>query len=83
MKVQLKEKEKLIYNMQYRTARAKQKTRQDSGNRRVIRNVNGNIEQDEGIIKVSWREYFEELLNTENERGNYQKQEEESETRKE
>lgn len=59
-----KEGEKSIY----RIAKSRHRTRQDLGQIGVVKDVNGNILQEEAKIKARWREYFQQLLNVENKR---------------
>ena len=60
-----REREKKIYKI----ARAGQIRRQDLGKIGMIKDRNGRILQDEEQIKNRWKEYFNILLNVENERG--------------
>ena len=53
----------------YKIATARQMKRQDFGKIGVIKDRNGRILQDEEQIKNRWKEYFDTLLNVENERG--------------
>ena len=64
-KLETTEGEKIIY----RVAEARRKERQDVGELGVIKDENGNIIIDEENIKKRWKNYFSQLLNTENECG--------------
>ena len=57
----------------YKIARAGQMKRQDLGKIGMIKDRNGRILQDEEQIKNRWKEYFNTLLNVENERGELEK----------
>ncbi|XP_066940979.1 uncharacterized protein [Macrobrachium rosenbergii] len=57
------EGEKIIY----RIAEARRKDSQDVGELGIIKDENGNILIEEEEVKRRWKEYFSQLLNTENE----------------
>ncbi|XP_066952522.1 uncharacterized protein [Macrobrachium rosenbergii] len=59
------EREKTIY----RIAEARRKDRQDVGGVGIIEDENGNILTEKEEVKRRWKEYFSQLLNTENEYG--------------
>lgn len=63
-KMNTKEGEKMIY----RVAKQRAKTRKDVGEVAVIKDKEGVLLTDEEKIKERWREYFNNLLNVENER---------------
>ncbi|XP_034047688.1 collagen alpha-2(V) chain [Thalassophryne amazonica] len=62
--LETKEGEKKIYKV----AKQRARTRQDVGEVAGIKNKNGVLLTDEEKIKERWREYFNNLLNVENER---------------
>ena len=61
--LEIPEGEKVIY----RVAKARAKERQDIHKIGIIKDKNGNILVEENSIKSRWRDYFSQLLNTENE----------------
>ena len=63
-KLGTREGEKQIYKI----ANSRKRQKQDLGQLSVIKDEDGNILHREEDIKRRWREYFEHLLNTENER---------------
>ena len=60
--LEIPEGEKVIY----RVARARENERQDVDKIEIIKDENGNILVEENSIKSRWRDYFSQLLNTEN-----------------
>lgn len=62
-KLETPEGEKIIY----RVAKARNETRKDVGEIAIIKDQNGNILMKEDDVKRRWKEYFSNLLNTENE----------------
>ena len=60
--LEIPEGEKVIY----RVARARENERQDVDKIEIIKDENGNILVEENSIKSGWRDYFSQLLNTEN-----------------
>ena len=63
-KLDTREGEKAIY----RIAKKRQKSRIDLEDTGVVKDINGKILERAECIKRRWKEYFEELLNVENER---------------
>ena len=57
------EGEKIIYKI----AESRRRSRQDVGEVGIIKDENGNILIEEEKVKRRWKEYFSQLLNTENE----------------
>ena len=55
--------------MIYRIAKVREKSRRDIEECNYIKNSNGRILVEDEDIKKRWKEYFEELLNVENDRG--------------
>lgn len=52
----------------YRIARQRNKATKDTGHVKQIRNTHGEVLRREGDIQERWKNYFQELLNVENER---------------
>ena len=52
----------------YRIAKARQREREETGNIDIIKDKTGKILFQDELINARWVEYFEELLNVENER---------------
>ena len=55
--------------MVYRIAKKRERSRRDIEECSYIKNRNGNILIEDEDIKKRWKDYFEELLNVENDRG--------------
>ena len=56
----------------YRIAKARQREREGTGNVNIIKNSEGKVVFKQEEVGEVWAEYFEELLNVENERGQLQ-----------
>ena len=52
----------------FKIAKARQKKRQDREQVGVVKNENGQVLLNESDIKMRWKQYFEQLLNVENDR---------------
>ena len=52
----------------YKIAKQREETQRDTGSMTVIKDSSRNILTGDELIKTRWREYFEQLLNVENER---------------
>ena len=52
----------------FKIAKVRERAKRDTGDVNTIKDKNGKILSNEREIKERWKEYFEELLNTENER---------------
>ena len=53
----------------FRIAKARERARKDLGGVAMVRDREENIVTEDEQIKKRWREYFDQLLNTENQRG--------------
>ena len=55
----------------YRIAKAMQREREGTGNINMVKNREGKVVFKQEEVGEVWAEYFEELLNVENERGSW------------
>ena len=55
----------------YRTAKARQREREGTGNINIVKNREGKVVFKQEEVGEVWAEYFEELLTVENERGSW------------
>ena len=53
----------------FRIAKARERARKDLGAVAMVQDREGNMVTEDEQIKERWREYFDQLLNTENQRG--------------